>query len=94
MQLQINFNIKNFWKKSNYFNNVFFWHKRLSKNKSMEFEVIESSDNLFNFELEIVFSGKDHAGPSIVLGILGLDVGVRIYDHRHWDYQNDNWEED
>lgn len=34
----------------------------------------------------------DHAGPSIEFTILGLFMNFKIYDNRHWDYDNNDWE--
>lgn len=90
--LYTSFNIKNIWNKRRYYNNVFFWHKLLTKNKSIEFQIINNDEILFRFQLEIAFKGKDHAGPSLVLGLLGIELNLRIYDHRHWDYKNNSWE--
>lgn len=38
------------------------------------------------------FSGKDHAGPEFGLGLLTHYFIIRVYDIRHWDYQNNTWE--
>lgn len=65
----------------------------LSTNKSFEFEVVQFGlQNLFNFELDLTWSGSDHAGPSIIVEILGVYFVAKFYDHRHWDYDNQTWE--
>lgn len=89
--LYASFNIKNIWNKRQNYNNVFFWHKRIAKNKSIEFQIIDDNDILFKVELEIAFRGKDHAGPSLVLGLFGVELSLQIYDHRHWDYASNRW---
>lgn len=86
------FNIKKFWNRRRYYNNVFFWHKQITKNKSIEFQIIDDNDILFKFEIIIVFRGRDHAGPSLVFGLLGSELNFQIYDHRHWDYANNTWD--
>ena len=34
---------------------------------------------------------QDHAGFCIELDLFGWGVEFRIYDSRHWDYENDCW---
>jgi hypothetical protein len=34
----------------------------------------------------------DHAGICLEISMLGLTIAFRIYDNRHWDYENDRWE--
>lgn len=61
--------------------------------KYWEFEVMYSNwTNLFRFELS--FSRKtDHAGVHFSIGLFGFELDFQIYDHRHWDYVNDRWED-
>lgn len=89
--LYLSFNIKNIWNKRRNYDSVFFWHKRITKNKSIEFEVIDDSNVLLSFELDISFRGKDHAGPSVMFGLFGSEISFKLYDHRHWDYQSNTW---
>jgi len=53
------------------------------------------SVNVFSlFSFHILKQWKtDHAGFEIGLKILGLDLEYKYYDTRHWDYDNDKWEE-
>lgn len=43
--------------------------------------------------IDLDFKGQDHAGLKIDFKVLGLFFVFNIYDHRHWDYDNDCWEE-
>lgn len=46
--------------------------------------------NIINFQCR--WNRKvDHAGFLFELEILGLSTHFEIYDHRHWDYETDNW---
>lgn len=46
------------------------------------------------FKLHISNSKKqDHAGFHLFITILGFDLEIQRIDHRHWDYDNDKWEE-
>jgi hypothetical protein len=39
------------------------------------------------FDIDIRWSRRtDHAGLEITVGILGYGISFRIYDTRHWDY--------
>ena len=78
--------------KTNTFKNLFNVGGRISKNKSWEFEIIYSPTILLEFNLRIVTSGVDHAGLELDIGMLGLSLNAKIYDNRHWDYDNNCWE--
>ncbi len=49
--------------------------------------------DLIDVTFDLDFKGQDHAGLRIDLKVLGLFFVFNIYDHRHWDYDNDCWEE-
>lgn len=36
---------------------------------------------------------QDHAGFNATFKLLGLEVEYTYYDTRHWDYDNNKWEE-
>jgi hypothetical protein len=67
----------------------------LSKNKSFEyqFEFGKNTSSNSPFELSFVVTEKrDHAGPCFTFGIKNLFwVCLKIYDHRHWDDENNCW---
>lgn len=35
---------------------------------------------------------KDHAGLNFEFGLFGWGVNFMLYDHRHWDDENNCWE--
>ena len=35
---------------------------------------------------------QDHAGFGFEIGLLGWGIDYRFYDHRHWDDENNCWE--
>jgi hypothetical protein len=84
--------VGNFFSRKNVFKNYFCLNRQLTTNKFLEFEAIKSSQTLFEVEADLRITGKDHAGVFISIYILGYGVGFRIYDHRHWDYENNTWE--
>lgn len=74
------------------------WHDlyqsvwRITKNKTLEICIELYSYNLVHFELNTRFWGRDHAGPNLSFGLLGLGFQVQLYDNRHWNYEKNTWE--
>ena len=68
----------------------------ISKNKSVELQISKWSKahSLINFDLDLRCRGGDHAGPSIMIEVWKYFFNLKIYDHRHWDYENDTWKEE
>jgi hypothetical protein len=67
--------------------------KRLSKNKSFEFQFSNFKVNyLLSINIETTWNGQDHAGPRIEFEFMGLYMHLIIYDHRHWNYETNSWE--
>jgi hypothetical protein len=91
--MYFNLSLRNFCKPRKDFEKYFSFYKQLSKYKNLEFESFYSGHNIFQFELDFCPIGKDHGGLNINLNFLGFEVGLRIYDSRHWDYKNWCWEE-
>ena len=90
------FNINNPFKKlisKFYYKHYWCWDKKLATHKFFEIETFVDSEYLFELQADLRFRGRDHAGPSITLSVLCLAVSARIYDHRHWDYENNCWED-
>ena len=48
-------------------------------------------DYWFHIELNIQFSGSDHAGPSFEISFFGYIINLHIYDNRHWDQEKNTW---
>jgi len=66
----------------------------ISKNKSVELQLSKwgKAHSLINIDLDLRWWGDDHAGPSIMIEIWKYFFNLKIYDHRHWDYENNTWE--
>ncbi len=63
----------------------------LRGNLCWDFEIMQTADLVvlkFGWTM-----AQDHAGPYIELGLLGYTVGAHVYDRRHWNYQNNRWEQ-
>ena len=67
---------------------------KISKHKNVSFELNRGPwQHLFSYDLNLQFEGRDHAGPSQMVTILGLELRVGIYDSRHWNYDKSRWYE-
>ena len=70
--------------------------KQLTRNKSAEIQLsyfgVDNARALFNFVCRWTVR-RHHAGPQLVVELLGLYFGVSIYDHRHWSDEADAYEE-
>jgi len=75
------------------FKNLFSRSARLSKNKFIEFEMTYHSRTILDLNFSWT-TKRDHAGLEITIGLLFFSVSLRVYDHRHWDYKNNRWEND
>ena len=65
----------------------------LTTNKSLEFQFSKwPVYHIFNIRLDTNWIGSDHAGISFEIEILGVMLHINLYDHRHWDYENNTWE--
>lgn len=64
--------------------------KTWNPHKFWEFSVQKDNSILkgwFEFTIR-----QDHAGLNFEFGILGWGVNFVLYDHRHWDDENNCWE--
>lgn len=93
--IQFSFTLQIPWSiRASKFTNIFCVDRKISKNKNIEVEMYISSlrDELFYINIDLRWFGRDHAGPSIELGVVGYHFSVGIYDGRHWDYDLGRWE--
>jgi hypothetical protein len=49
------------------------------------------ADDLAVFELDLRWRGRDHAGPEIHVELFGYMFSAKIYDSRHWNYDQARW---
>lgn len=88
--IYLNLNLRNPWWMER-FADIKTWHGSTPmKNKYWEIQVIKT-DNLFRFEFEFTIR-QDHAGMNLELGLFGYEIHFTIYDNRHWDYENGQWQ--
>jgi hypothetical protein len=71
-----------------------YWQREylITKHKCLEIGFYRYAWDLFEFHLDLRWSGRDHAGPSIEIGILGYTARLGISDTRHWNSVENRWE--
>jgi hypothetical protein len=69
-----------------HFNNLGCIHGCIGKNMAWELEHNHYSGSLFDIDFSWSIR-EDHAGIELTLGLFGYGIGFRIYDTRHWDYE-------
>lgn len=60
------------------------------KHKCWEVQVMKS-DDLVAVDLRIT-TRSDHAGVDLWLGLLGYSINMLLYDNRHWNIEEKDWE--
>ena len=73
------------------FQAVWFREWRVSKNKSIELQYSRYAFNFLEFKLDLNWRQMDHAGPWLTINLFGHTIDLRIYDHRHWNDETNNW---
>jgi hypothetical protein len=73
------------------FETIYNRNGKITENKYWEFEIYKQDHTLLDFNIDTNIVGKDHGGISILLGLLSYVVCAKIYDNRHWDYDNKKW---
>lgn len=88
--IYFNINIRNpaWWDR---FKNIRSWSGSTPfEHKFWEAQIMKDGE-LLRIEFELT-TRQDHAGARLELGLLGYKASFAIYDHRHWDYENNAWE--
>lgn len=73
------------------FKSLFDVERIIAPHKSVEFQVTFRLGDIFGLEIDPSWTGKDHAGPAIEIGLFGLTARLSIYDHRHWNFKENRW---
>jgi hypothetical protein len=66
---------------------------KLSENKNLEMQFNKDKNVVLNLEMDLIFGGRDHAGPYFEIGLLGWSFMLSLPDNRHWDDETDTWEQ-
>jgi len=73
-----------------------YWNLQLSKNKSIETQIEFGWNNCIPSEWFIFEFGtrtkQDHGGIYFCITLLKIfSFDIKLYDHRHWDEENDRY---
>ena len=61
------------------------------KHRVLEIGFFKYNYNLFEFNLDLRWSGHDHAGPEFQLNIFGQEFRAALPGNRHWDNEKNCW---
>ncbi len=64
----------------------------VGKEKGIEIEVNKNPWSWFNIHVELTRE-TDHAGFTFELCLFMRELSFRFYDLRHWDYENNCWQD-
>ena len=68
------------------------WYTQVAKHKFLEVQLDRFDEwDWFSFKIEWTRK-RDHAGFEIYAELVGFVFILNLYDHRHWDYDNNRWE--
>ena len=67
--------------------------KTIIPNKHYEIEVLRENWYRIGIVFDLDFRRQAHAGLYMSVHLWNYSASVAIQDVRHWDYENDRWEE-
>lgn len=91
--LEIAIGVTNPFVTNHNFKNIFNKYGSFTKHKHWEVEIIFNKAIIAGFELQTHLWGSDHAGPSLRISLLGLELHINMYDSRHWSHKTNTWTE-
>lgn len=47
--------------------------------------------HILDIGLDLRWYGSDHQGPELDINLLGFMFNVKVYDSRHWNYEENRW---
>jgi len=70
------------------------YDRKITANKAVEVQFSRwEAYNILEFSFDTIWFGQDHGGIGFDFEVLGYFFSAKIYDIRHWDYENNCWEE-
>ena len=68
------------------------YSKQITKHKFLEIEAGEHEEWWSYFDFHVGWSRRvDHAGFRFEIDIVCFSFSFIIYDHRHWNFDQDDW---
>jgi hypothetical protein len=65
----------------------------ITQHKGWELQLSYYVYNWLEAKIDLNWRGESHAGPWIMINILGVQFDARIFDSRHWDIESNYWAE-
>ena len=70
------------------------YDRKITTNKSVEVQLSRwQAHNIFELSVSVIPYGEDHGNIGFDIELFGYFFAAKIYDIRHWDYENHCWEE-
>lgn len=66
--------------------------RKLTKNWAAELQISRwTMNNFVELWIDTAWTGQDHAGPRFHFELLGFMLSFKIYNVKHWDYDENTW---
>ena len=88
--LKLSISIKNPWAKDAQIKN-WEYDKKLTRYKHFESQYCYCKYHIFLLSIDTSWRGEDHAGPELEVCLFGYTARYKIYDTRHWNYEQGRW---
>ena len=75
------------------FRNYLSAERMITKNKFLGVDITRHWYYLLEFRLDTNWSGDDHAGIELYLGLFGYSISLYFRDRRHWNHDQNRWYE-
>lgn len=90
--IRFEFSIGNPWYKDRPQVNYIEYDRKVAENWAFECQLSKMSTDWFSIDLDLSWRGRDHAGPSLTLELLGYYFCVRFYNVNHWNFDEGRWQ--
>lgn len=96
--IYLNFSIQNPWRpqaeaeSKDYFYKHWTLSEKRQKSAELQISKFAQANDLLQIRLDLRWWGEDHAGPKLEIDLWKFFFSISLYDHRHWDYENNCWE--
>ena len=64
----------------------------VTKHRTLEICIDRYANDIIALKFNTTWRGHDHAGPYCEIRVLGLGFTISLPDNRHWDYNDNYWE--
>ena len=90
--IYFNFYLLNPWKKGLTYKKLFSNLTKVTENKSLYIELLQTHSTLIGFCVDIHPVKSSHAGFDVNFALFGYSLQIEFFDERHWNFNEDRWE--